>query len=113
MGSHSDTNGMEAKDERRLSDSEIAQLVAEEFARPMIRASKEDQDAFDFFASQPRRKSELLTYACGSMFCASIALFVGSLVIVLGTGTTTWPLGMVLVACALGMTATLLGTFCR
>lgn len=104
---------MGTNSERRLSEAEIAQIVTEEFAQPMIRASKADEDAFDFFANQPSQKSQLVTYLAGLMLCASIALFIGSLIVVLGTGTTTWPQGMVLVACALSLTATLLSTFCR
>lgn len=106
---------MTEENERRLTESEIAQLVAEEFARPMDLADPKDQDAFDFFARQerPAVDRELVSLAATSLFMAAVIGFLGSLLLALVLGEVQWAVGFLLVACALSLTGTLLAVFGR
>lgn|SRR5436305_8927062 len=100
-----------------MTDDEIAQMVRDEWERPMIRANKSDEDAFDYFASQelmePEPKSELVTYALGALVTSAMVMFIGSLIILASTVPITWALGFALTACVLLFVATLLGTFAK
>jgi hypothetical protein len=105
------------RDNPGMTDEEIAQIVREEWERPMIRANSADIDAFDYFASQglmePEPKSESITYAFGALVTSAMVMFIGSLVILASTVSVAWALWFALTACVLLFVATLLGTFAK
>jgi hypothetical protein len=103
------------RDDMGMTDAEIAQIVADEWSRPMGAVSKADTDAFDYFASceQSQPKSELITYVFGALVTSAMSLFVCSLVDILAGVSTAWALGFALTACVLLFVAVLLGTFSK
>jgi hypothetical protein len=101
------------RDNPGMTDDEIAQMVRDEWERPMIRANKADIDAFDYFASQERPKSVLITHVFGAMVTSAMAMFICSLIDILAGVSTAWALGFALTACVLLFIATLLGTFAK
>jgi hypothetical protein len=103
------------RDNPGMTDEEIAQMVRDEWARPMIRANKFDEDAFDYFASQeqPRRRSVFITHAVGVLFTSAMAMFICSLMDIFAGVFTAWALIFALTACVMLFVATLLGTFAK
>lgn len=96
-----------------MTNEELSRIVADEWSRPMIRESKSDADAFDYFASQDQPKSELITYAFGAMVTSAMVMFVASLTVMLAEESTAWALGFALTACVLLFVATLVGTLAK
>lgn len=106
---------MTAKSERRvITHAEAAELIRQEWERPMIQASKADEDAFDFFERQQeagRKPLSVVNYLIITLFCASAVLLLGALTVLLVLSTTTVALALFVTGCALSLVATAMGTF--
>jgi hypothetical protein len=92
-----------------MTDAEIAQIVADEWERPMIRANKADADAFDYFASCEQAPISLSTHLVGALVCSALVMFIGSLAILVSIGSTGWALAFCEAACVMLLIATILG----